>query len=58
MNEIFFDKMQPFFGESNLKLLHMDVDNFVSSFKPIKGLIKGLKHLLEDFDLNDLDQFQ
>ena len=29
-----FDKMQPYFGEDNLKLHYLDTDSFIFSFKP------------------------
>ena len=38
-----FDKMQPYFGEDNLKLHYLDTDSFVFSFKPFKNLCEDLK---------------
>ena len=55
MYEWYYDKMQPYFGEDNLKLHYLDTDSFIFSFKPIKSLIEDIKHFKEDFDFSDLD---
>ena len=55
MYEWYYDKMQPYFGEDNLKLHYLDTDSFIFSFEPIKILIEDLKHFKEDFDFSDLD---
>ena len=54
MYEWYYDKMQPYLGEDNLELHYLDTDSFIFSFKPIKSLIKDLKHFKEDFDISDL----
>ena len=43
MCEWYYDKMQAYFGEDNLKLLYLDTDSFIFSFKPIKNRIKDIK---------------
>ena len=55
MYEWFYDKMQPYFGEHNLELHHLDTDSFIFSFKPVKCLVENLKLFKEDFDFSDLD---
>ena len=55
MYEWYFDKMQPFFGEHNLKLHYLDTDSFIFPFKPIENLIKDINYFEEDFDFSDLD---
>ena len=54
INEWYYDKMQPYFGEDNLKLHSLDTDSFIFSFKPIKKLIQCSKHFKEDFDFSYL----
>ena len=55
MYEWYNDKLQPYFGQYNLKLHYPDNDSFIFSFKPSKTLIKDLKYFKEDFDFSDLD---
>ena len=43
----YYDKMQSRFV--------FDTDSFIFSFKPYKGLTKGLKYFREGFDFSDLD---
>ena len=57
MYEWYYDEMQPYFGEDNLELHHLDTDSFIFSFKPIKSLIEDLKHFKEDLDFSNLDPF-
>ena len=33
MNETYYDKLQPYFGQEKLHLHYMDTDSFVSSLK-------------------------
>ena len=44
MYEIYFDKLQTYFGEENFQLHYLDTDAFVLSVKT-KGIIKDLKNL-------------
>ena len=41
--EIYYDKLQPYFGQENIQLHYMDTDSFVSSVNT-KGIIEDLKN--------------
>ena len=45
MYETYFDKLQPYFGQGNLKLPYMDCDNIVLSFET-QNIINDLKNSL------------
>ena len=54
MNESYYDKLQPYFGEKIKQSHYMDTDSFVLSINSsniIKDL-KNLKHLLDFSSLN------
>ena len=44
MYEIYYDKLQPYFGQENIHLFYMDSDSFVLSVNT-KDIIKDLKNL-------------
>ena len=55
MYAIYYDKLQPYFGEKNLHLLYMDTDSFILSVNT-KDIIKDLKNLEDIFDFSNLDE--
>ena len=52
--EIYYDELQPYFGEDNTQLHYMDGDSFVLSIRT-HNIIKDLKNLEHLFDFSDLD---
>ena len=55
MYEIYYDKLQPYFGDENIQLHYIDTDAFVLSVKT-KDIIKELKNLEEKFDFSNLEK--
>ena len=55
MYEIYYDKLQPYFGQEINQLYYMDTDSFVVSVKT-KDIIKDLKNLEDTFDFSNLDK--
>ena len=55
MYEIYYDKLQPYFGQENIQLHYMDTDSFVLSVNT-KDIIKDLKNLEDIFDFSNLDK--
>ena len=55
MYEIYYDNIQPYFGEKNLELHYMDTDSFVLSVNT-KDIIKDLKNLEDLFDFSNLNE--
>ena len=55
MYETYYDKLQPYFGETNLHLHYMDTDSFILSVNT-KYIIKDLKKLEDIFDFSNLDE--
>ena len=55
MYETFYDELQPYFGEENIQIYHMDTDSFVLSVNA-KDIIKDLKHLGDIFDFRNLEE--
>ena len=55
MYETYYDKLQPYFGQENIKLHYMDCDSFVLSINTL-NIIKDLKNLEYIFDFSNLDK--
>ena len=55
MYEIFYDKIQPCFGQKKLQLNYIDTDGMILSRKTQK-IIKDLKILKDVFDFGDLNE--
>ena len=55
MYETYYDKLQPYFGQENIKLHYMDTDSFILSINT-KDIIKDLKNLEDMFDFSNLDK--
>ena len=55
MYETYYDKLQQYFGQENIKLHYMDCDSFVLSIET-QNIIKDLKNLEELFDFSNLDK--
>ena len=55
MYETYYDTLQPFFGQENLKLHYIDTDGIILSMKT-ENIIKDLKNLEDIFDFSNLDQ--
>ena len=55
MNENYYDILQPYFGQENLKLHYMDCDSFVLSIET-QNIINDLKNLEDLFDFSNLDK--
>ena len=51
----FYDKLQPYFGQENLKLHYMDCDSFVLSIET-QNIIDDLKNLKDFFDFSNLNE--
>ena len=51
--EIYYDKLQPYFGQENIQLQYMDTDSFVLSTKT-ENFFKDLKNLEDMFDFSNL----
>ena len=55
MYETFYDTLQTFFGQENLKLHYIDTDGMILSMQT-KDIIKDLKNLEDIFDFSNLDE--
>ena len=55
MYETYYDILEPYFGQENIKLHYMDTDSFVLSVNTI-DIIKDLKKLEDMFDFSNLDK--
>ena len=55
MYEIYYDKLQPYFGKENIQLHYIDTDAFVLSVNT-NDINKDLKNLEEIFDFINLDE--
>ena len=55
MCETYYDKLQPYFGQENIKLHYMDCDSFVLSIET-QNIINNLKNLGDLFDFSNLDK--
>ena len=55
MYETYYDKLQPYFGQENIKLHYIDTDAFVLSVNT-KDIIKDLKNLEDIIDFSNLDE--
>ena len=55
MYKTYYDTLQPYFGQENLKLFFVDTDAFVLSVNT-KEVIKDLKKLEDLFDFSNLDE--
>ena len=55
MYETYYDILQPYFGQDNIKLHYMDCDSFVLSIET-QNINKDLKNLEDIFDFSNLDK--
>ena len=55
MYETYYDKLQPYFGQENLKLHYMDCDSFVLTIET-QNINNDLKNLEDLFDFSNLDK--
>ena len=55
MYETYYDKLQAYYGQENLRLHYMDTDSFVLSVNT-KDIITDLKNLEDIFDFSNLDK--
>ena len=55
MYETYYDKLQPYFGQENIKLHYIDCDSFVLSIET-ENIINDLKNLEDLFDFSNLDK--
>ena len=55
MYETYYDKLQPYFRQQNLKLHCIDTDGTILSRKT-QNIIKDLKNLEDIFDFSNLDE--
>ena len=55
MYETYYDKLQLYFGQENIKLRYMDSDSFVLSIET-QNIIIDLKNLEDLFDFSNLDK--
>ena len=55
MYETFYDKLQPYFVQENIKLHYMDTDSFVLSVNT-NDIIKDLKFLEDLYDFSNLNE--
>ena len=53
--DTYYDKLQQYFGQDNLKLHYMDCDNFVLSIQT-QNIINDLKNLEDLFDFSNLNE--
>ena len=57
MYETYYDTLQPYLGQENIKLHYMDCDSFILSIKS-ENKIKDLKNLEDIFDFSNIDENQ
>ena len=55
MYETYYDKLQTYFGQENIKLHYIDCDSFVLSIET-ENIINDLKNLEDLFDFSTLDK--
>ena len=55
MYEIYYDNLQPYFGQENLQLHYIDTDVMILCMRT-KTIVKDLKNLEDIFDFGDLDE--
>ena len=55
MYETYYDKLQPYFGQENIKLHYIDCDSFVLSIET-ENIINDLKNLEDLFDFSNLNK--
>ena len=55
MYETYYDKLQPYFGQENIKLHYMDCDSFILSIET-QNIINNLKNLEDLFDFSNLNK--
>ena len=55
MYETYYDKLQPYFGQQNIKLHYIDCDSFVLSIET-ENIINDSKNLEDLFDFSNLDK--
>ena len=55
MYETYYDTLQPYFNQENLKLHYMDCDSFILSIKS-ENIFKDLKNLENMFDFSNIDE--
>ena len=55
MYETYYDKLQPYLGQENIKLHYMDCDKFVRSIET-QNIINNLKNLEDLFDFSNLNK--
>ena len=55
MYETYYDELQPYFGQENIKLHYMDCDSFVLGIETEK-IFNNLKNLGDLFDFSNLDK--
>ena len=55
MYKTYYDKLQPYFGQENIKLHYMDSDSLVLSIET-QNIINDLKNLEDLFDFSNLDK--
>ena len=55
MYETYYDKLQPYFGQENIKLHYMDCDSFILSIET-QNIINDLKNLEDLFDFSNLNK--
>ena len=55
MYEIYYDTLQPYFGQENLQLHYIDTDGMILSMKT-ENINKDFKNLEDIFDFSNLDQ--
>ena len=56
MYETYYDILQPYFGQENIKLHYMECDSFVLSIET-QNIINNLKNLEDLFDFSKLKKF-
>ena len=55
MYETYYDTLQPYFGQENLRLQYIHTDGMILGMKT-KDIIKCLKNLEDIFDFSNLDE--
>ena len=55
MYETYYDILQPYFGQENLRLVYLDTDSFVLSLNT-QDIVNDLTNLEDIFDFSNLDK--
>ena len=55
MYERYYDELQPYFKQENLKLHYVDCDSFVLSIE-LQNIVSDLKYLEDLFDVSNLNE--